>query len=126
MPSARGSHRRADPLDASPAPQGHVGAVYFTGKLNGEQVTRKPMVQRGGPRGPFHTDLGKAYKGGSNVVEVVAALRNVMTDWIWDGTGSFPHNIHPFCEDKDGNSVTSARQQTSFATVVTKFDKWDK
>ncbi|MFF5089083.1 hypothetical protein [Streptomyces niveus] len=107
-------------------PQGHVGAVYFTGKLNGQSLTRKPMVQRGGPTGPFHKDLGTAFKGSTTVVEAVGALRNVMTGWIWDGTVSFPHDIHSSCVDKEGNAVTSAQQQTNYAKVVAAFDDWNK
>ncbi|WP_413104795.1 hypothetical protein [Streptomyces sp. Inha503] len=107
-------------------PQGHVGAVYFTGKINGKTFNNKPMVQKGGPTGPFHTELGTAFTGSGSVAAAVQALRNVMMEWIWDGNGSFPHDIHPSCVDKNGESVTQDRQQTNHGTVVDKFDKWDR
>ncbi|MFE9611282.1 hypothetical protein [Streptomyces sp. NPDC006012] len=107
-------------------PQGHVGAVYFTGKINGKEFDNKPMVQKGGPTGPFHSELGTAFRGSGSVASAVQALKIVMLAWIWDGKGSFPHDIHSSCVDKNGNPVTEARQQTNHTTVVDKFDKWDR
>ncbi|MFD4997623.1 hypothetical protein [Streptomyces buecherae] len=106
-------------------PQGHVGAVYFTGTIGRKTYTNGPMVQHGGPTGKFHKALGTAFTSSGSVNDAVQALRNVMTDWIWDGNSSFPHTIHSSCVDKDGNAVTSSGQQAHHAEVIKNFDNWD-
>ncbi|MFG2570724.1 hypothetical protein ACGFR6_35535 [Streptomyces sp. NPDC048567] len=107
-------------------PQGHVGAVYFTGVIGRKTYSNGAMVQHGGPTGRFHKALGTAFTSSGSVNDAVQNLRGVMTNWIWDGNSSFAHAIHSSCVDKDGNAVTPNGQQDHHAKVIENFDNWDK
>ncbi|MEU5425989.1 hypothetical protein AB0H73_10325 [Streptomyces olivoreticuli] len=107
-------------------PQGHVGAVYFTGVIGRKTYTDGPMVQNGGPTGRFHKELGTAFTSSGSVNNAVQNLQSVMMDWIWDGNSSFPHPIHSSCVDKDGTAVTPSGQQAHHTEVVKDFNDWDK
>ncbi|MFJ6443821.1 hypothetical protein [Streptomyces sp. NPDC091649] len=107
-------------------PQGHVGAVYFTGVIGARTYTNGPMVQHGGSNGKFHRELNSAFTSSGSVNDAVQGLRSVMTDWIWDGNSPFPHPIHPSSVDKDNEAVTSIGQQAHHIEVVKNFDEWDK
>ncbi|MFE6775596.1 HPC2 multi-domain protein [Streptomyces sp. NPDC057702] len=118
---------KAQPRTASKAtkkysiPQGHVGAVYFTGRIGRESFTDHPMT-RG--RYAFHSSLGSAFKNSSTIKEAVSELRTRMEEWIWNGNDSYPYDIHPGCKDKDKQAITANDQQRNFSEVVKDFDKW--
>ncbi|WP_415957211.1 phage tail protein [Streptomyces sp. 021-4] len=107
-------------------PQGHVGAVYFTGVIGSRSYTNGAMVKHGSSNGKFHTALNSAFTGSGSVNDAVQSLRSVMTDWIWDGNSSFPYPIHPSAVDKEKRAVTPSGQQAHHAVVVKNFDEWDK
>ncbi|MFJ8579958.1 hypothetical protein [Micromonospora sp. NPDC093277] len=96
-------------------PNGHVGAVYYPTVTRSNQRTTGTKA--------FHDALRTAFESGSTPQTSAQAAHNVAKQWIWNSTPITPE-IHPACQDKDGNPVTPAGQSAHAQAIEALFQQF--
>ncbi len=100
--------------------QGHVGSNIYLGDQ--DPITQKiTYVQQFVPQSKFHNELRVAFRNSlSSIRTCKDTLKNVATDWIWDGASMPLSPLHPLLAwDDGGGTKIDIHQDPGFSQFKT-------